>query len=62
VKRRLEVKAQIDGITIIDDFAHHPTPLPPRDGTAHSLSGIAPLAIFEPRLAIRCAEKFYRKT
>ncbi len=25
VKRRLEVKAQIDGITIIDDFAHHPT-------------------------------------
>ncbi len=25
VKRRLEVKAQIQGITIIDDFAHHPT-------------------------------------
>ena len=25
VKRRLEVKAVIDGITIIDDFAHHPT-------------------------------------
>src|SRR5207244_3455979 len=25
VKRRLEVKAQVDGITIIDDFAHHPT-------------------------------------
>jgi UDP-N-acetylmuramate: L-alanyl-gamma-D-glutamyl-meso-diaminopimelate ligase len=25
VKRRLEVKAQINGITIIDDFAHHPT-------------------------------------
>jgi UDP-N-acetylmuramate: L-alanyl-gamma-D-glutamyl-meso-diaminopimelate ligase len=25
VKRRLEVRAQIDGITIIDDFAHHPT-------------------------------------
>lgn len=25
VKRRLEVKAEIDGITIIDDFAHHPT-------------------------------------
>ena len=25
VKRRLEVKAHINGITIIDDFAHHPT-------------------------------------
>ena len=25
VKRRLEVKAEIHGITIIDDFAHHPT-------------------------------------
>jgi UDP-N-acetylmuramate: L-alanyl-gamma-D-glutamyl-meso-diaminopimelate ligase len=25
VKRRLEVKAQINGVTIIDDFAHHPT-------------------------------------
>jgi UDP-N-acetylmuramate: L-alanyl-gamma-D-glutamyl-meso-diaminopimelate ligase len=25
VKRRLEVKAHVNGITIIDDFAHHPT-------------------------------------
>ena len=25
VKRRLEVKAEIQGVTIIDDFAHHPT-------------------------------------
>ena len=25
VKRRLEVRAEVDGITIIDDFAHHPT-------------------------------------
>lgn len=25
VKRRLEVKAQVNGITIVDDFAHHPT-------------------------------------
>ena len=25
VKRRLELKAQVNGITIIDDFAHHPT-------------------------------------
>ena len=25
VKRRLEVRAEVHGITIIDDFAHHPT-------------------------------------
>ncbi len=25
VKRRLEVKAEVNGITVIDDFAHHPT-------------------------------------
>jgi len=25
VKRRLEVKAEVGGVTIIDDFAHHPT-------------------------------------
>jgi UDP-N-acetylmuramate: L-alanyl-gamma-D-glutamyl-meso-diaminopimelate ligase len=25
VKRRLEVRAEIGGVTIIDDFAHHPT-------------------------------------
>src|SRR5262249_51776906 len=25
VKRRLELKAQVNGITITDDFAHHPT-------------------------------------
>ena len=25
VKRRLEVRGVVDGITIIDDFAHHPT-------------------------------------
>ena len=25
VKRRLEVRAQVAGVTVIDDFAHHPT-------------------------------------
>jgi UDP-N-acetylmuramate: L-alanyl-gamma-D-glutamyl-meso-diaminopimelate ligase len=25
VKRRLEVRAELHGITVIDDFAHHPT-------------------------------------
>lgn len=34
VKRRLEVKGQVDGITIYDDFAHHPTAI------ATTLSGL----------------------
>jgi UDP-N-acetylmuramate: L-alanyl-gamma-D-glutamyl-meso-diaminopimelate ligase len=50
VKRRLEVKAEIGGITIIDDFAHHPTAI------AETLTALRVRypnqrlwAIFEPR-------------
>jgi UDP-N-acetylmuramate: L-alanyl-gamma-D-glutamyl-meso-diaminopimelate ligase len=50
VKRRLEVKAQINGITIIDDFAHHPTAIA---GTLTALRSRYPgarlWAILEPR-------------
>jgi UDP-N-acetylmuramate: L-alanyl-gamma-D-glutamyl-meso-diaminopimelate ligase len=50
VKRRLEVKAQVKGITIIDDFAHHPTAIA---GTLKALRGRYPgsrlWAILEPR-------------
>jgi UDP-N-acetylmuramate: L-alanyl-gamma-D-glutamyl-meso-diaminopimelate ligase len=50
VKRRLEVKAQVAGITIIDDFAHHPTAIA---GTLKALRGRYPgarlWAILEPR-------------
>ena len=50
VKRRLEVKAQVNGITIIDDFAHHPTAIA---GTLKALRARYPgarlWAILEPR-------------
>jgi UDP-N-acetylmuramate: L-alanyl-gamma-D-glutamyl-meso-diaminopimelate ligase len=50
VKRRLEVKAQVSGITIIDDFAHHPTAIA---GTLKALRtryvGRRLWAILEPR-------------
>jgi UDP-N-acetylmuramate: L-alanyl-gamma-D-glutamyl-meso-diaminopimelate ligase len=50
VKRRLEVKAQVNGITIIDDFAHHPTAIA---GTLKALRARYPAArlwaILEPR-------------
>src|ERR1700675_4691871 len=50
VKRRLEVKAQVNGITIIDDFLHHPTAIA---GTLKALraryAGARLWAILEPR-------------
>jgi UDP-N-acetylmuramate: L-alanyl-gamma-D-glutamyl-meso-diaminopimelate ligase len=50
VKRRLEVKAHVNGITIIDDFAHHPTAIA---GTLKALRtrypGARLWAILEPR-------------
>ena len=50
VKRRLEVKAEVNGITIIDDFAHHPTAIA---ATLKALraryAGARLWAILEPR-------------
>ncbi len=50
VKRRLEVKAEVNGITIIDDFAHHPTAI---EQTIHALRARYPESrlwvVLEPR-------------
>ena len=50
VKRRLEVKAEVNGVTIIDDFAHHPTAI---EQTIRALRARYPLSrlwvILEPR-------------
>jgi UDP-N-acetylmuramate: L-alanyl-gamma-D-glutamyl-meso-diaminopimelate ligase len=50
VKRRLEVKAKVNGVTIIDDFAHHPTAIA---GTLTALRSRYPgsrlWVILEPR-------------
>jgi UDP-N-acetylmuramate: L-alanyl-gamma-D-glutamyl-meso-diaminopimelate ligase len=50
VKRRLEVRALVNGITIIDDFAHHPTAI---DQTLRALRSRYPgtrlWAVLEPR-------------
>ena len=50
VKRRLEVRATVNGVTIIDDFAHHPTAIA---GTLTALRSRYPgsrlWAILEPR-------------
>jgi UDP-N-acetylmuramate: L-alanyl-gamma-D-glutamyl-meso-diaminopimelate ligase len=50
VKRRLEVRAEVNGIIVIDDFAHHPTAI---SGTLTALRALYPgsrlWVILEPR-------------
>jgi UDP-N-acetylmuramate: L-alanyl-gamma-D-glutamyl-meso-diaminopimelate ligase len=59
VKRRLEVVGTADGVTIYDDFAHHPT------AVAETLAGLRAAspkariwAVFEPRSASSCRRIF----
>ena len=59
VKRRLEVFGVADGVTVYDDFAHHPT------AVAETLAGVRASnpdariwAVFEPRSASSCRRVF----
>ncbi|MBD3288002.1 UDP-N-acetylmuramate:L-alanyl-gamma-D-glutamyl-meso-diaminopimelate ligase [candidate division KSB1 bacterium] len=63
IKKRLEIRAQINGITIYDDFAHHPTEAKTTiDGLKNQFPNKRLWAIFEPRTATakrKSMEKFY---
>ena len=59
VKRRLEMVGTADGVTVYDDFAHHPT------AVAETLTGLRVAnpdariwAVFEPRSASSCRRVF----
>lgn len=50
VKRRMEVKGQIAGVTIYDDFAHHPTAIHTTlAGLRNKVGNAKIIAILEPR-------------
>jgi UDP-N-acetylmuramate: L-alanyl-gamma-D-glutamyl-meso-diaminopimelate ligase len=50
VKRRMEVKAVVNGITLYDDFAHHPTAISfTIDGLRAKVGEGRILAVLEPR-------------
>lgn len=50
VKRRMEVKGVVNGITIYDDFAHHPSAIKTTiDGLRAKVSDARILAVLEPR-------------
>ena len=59
VKRRLEVRGRARGVTVFDDFAHHPT------AVRETLAGVRAAfpsrkiwAVFEPRSATACRRVF----
>jgi UDP-N-acetylmuramate: L-alanyl-gamma-D-glutamyl-meso-diaminopimelate ligase len=50
VKRRLEVRGSVHGITVYDDFAHHPTAIETTlAGLRSKVGGSRILAVLEPR-------------
>ena len=50
VKRRMEVRGVVNGITVYDDFAHHPTAMRTTvDGLRRKVGSARILAVFEPR-------------
>ena len=50
VKRRLEVRAEVGGVTIVDDFAHHPTAIAQTLGALRTrYPGRRLWAVLEPR-------------
>jgi UDP-N-acetylmuramate: L-alanyl-gamma-D-glutamyl-meso-diaminopimelate ligase len=59
VRRRCEVRGEVNGITVIDDFAHHPTAV--RETLAAlrtKYSGRRLIAVFEPRSRTSCHATF----
>ena len=50
VKRRMQIRGTVDGITIYDDFAHHPTAITTTlEGLRHKVGKARILALLEPR-------------
>ncbi|HEY0036965.1 MAG TPA: UDP-N-acetylmuramate:L-alanyl-gamma-D-glutamyl-meso-diaminopimelate ligase [Longimicrobium sp.] len=50
VKRRMEVRGEVRGVTVIDDFAHHPTAVRETiDAVRQRYPGRPIVAVFEPR-------------
>ncbi len=61
--RRFQVKGQISGITLIDDYAHHPTEIKATLDAARNLGDHRLVVIFQPHRYSRthyCLEEFAR--
>src|SRR3954471_3390318 len=52
VKRRMELRGEVNGIAVYDDFAHHPTAIATTiDGLRRKVGGKRIVAVLEPRSA-----------
>ncbi len=60
VHRRFELKGEINGIKIIDDYAHHPTEIEASLGGARAGGARRIIAIFQPHLYSRTRD-FYQE-
>jgi UDP-N-acetylmuramate: L-alanyl-gamma-D-glutamyl-meso-diaminopimelate ligase len=50
IKRRMEVRGQVRGVTVYDDFAHHPTAIRATlEGLRQRVGGARIVAVLEPR-------------
>jgi UDP-N-acetylmuramate: L-alanyl-gamma-D-glutamyl-meso-diaminopimelate ligase len=50
VKRRMQVRGRVDGVTVYDDFAHHPTAVATTvHGLRRRIGGARLVAVLEPR-------------
>jgi UDP-N-acetylmuramate--alanine ligase len=60
VRRRFEVRARIAGVTVIDDYAHHPTEVAATIEAARSGAPGRVVAVFQPHRFSRTAEQAAR--
>lgn len=56
VRRRFERRGEIAGMTIVDDYAHHPTEVAATLRAARSMAARRLVAVFQPHLYSRTAE------
>ena len=56
VRRRYEIVARIDDVTIVDDYAHHPTEVAATIAAAKEGSGGEVIAVFQPHRYTRTAD------
>jgi UDP-N-acetylmuramate--alanine ligase len=56
VKRRYEIAARIDDITIVDDYAHHPTEVAATIAAAKQGTNANVIAVFQPHRYTRTAD------
>jgi UDP-N-acetylmuramate--alanine ligase len=56
VRRRYEVRGNVSGVTIVDDYAHHPTEVAATIGAAHLGTEGRVIAVFQPHRYTRTAD------